>query len=197
MQELMMPIRAALSGRLSFYSNFNYTSYKYMSKHILIIGPSGSGKTFISKTLRADGINAPDGDLIEGLSDWFDGNGNPVPYPVDADKEFLDSHEFLWDRNFLKNYLQNQDDIYLFGMSGNVFDMLDLFDKVYFLKASPELLAERLRHESRENPMGRTDYQLQNALNWAKEIEEKANQLGIQILNAEQSPEEIFREINQ
>ena len=165
-------------------------------KHILITGPSGCGKTYISTILRNKGINAPDGDLVQELSDWFDGNKNIVICPDDADEEFLNTHEFLWDKNFLKSYLKNQDELYLFGMSGNIFDMIDLFDKVYFLKASPELLAERLRHASRENPMGNTDYQLQNALNWAKEIEENAIGLGIQMIDSNQTPEAIFEEIN-
>ena len=163
-----------------------------MSK-ILIIGPSGSGKTLDSKYLRSQGINAPDADDIEGLCGYFDANGNKVEYPIDADKEFFDTQEFLWSRNFLQSYLKNQKEIYLFGMAGNAFDVLDLFDKVYFLKAPSELLAERLRHESRENPMGRTDYQLQNALNWAKEIEEKAREQGIEMIDATKSPEEISK----
>ncbi|MBI2590177.1 hypothetical protein HYW32_04125 [Candidatus Berkelbacteria bacterium] len=112
-------------------------------------------------------------------------------------KEFLDNHEFLMDRNFLSKFLaEQQNDIYLFGMSGNVFDMIDLFDEVYFLKTSPEILAQRLRHESRENPMGRTNYQLQNSLNWAKEIEEKAKKLNIRMINANQTPEQIFSQIS-
>src|SRR3989338_3744394 len=135
-----------------------------MSKRVLIIGPSGSGKTYVSAALRAKGINAIDADLVEGLSDWFDGNDKKVECPADAGPEFLNNHVFLWDRGFLSKFLEEQDEVYLFGASGNVFDMLDLFDKVYFLKVSPELLAKRLRHENRENPMGKTNYQLQNAL---------------------------------
>jgi thymidylate kinase len=85
--------------------------------------------------------------------------------------------------------------MYLFGMSGNVFNMVDLFDKVYFLKTSLEILVQRLRHENRENPMGKTDYQLQNALNWARKIEEKAKNLGIEMIDANQTPEQIFNQI--
>ncbi len=168
-----------------------------MAKHILIIGPSGSRKTYISASLRKHGINALDADLIEGLSGWFGAGGKQVTCPESADKKFLDNHEFLWNRNFLSQFLQEQqNDFYLFGMSGNVFDMADLFDEVYFLKTSPEILAERLRHESRENPMSKTDFQLENALNWAKEIEETANKLGIQMIDANQSPKQIFSQIN-
>lgn len=71
-----------------------------MNKKILIIGPSGSGKTYISVELRKRGINAVDADLINGLSNWFDGDRNKIEYPEDADKEFLDNHEFFWDKEF-------------------------------------------------------------------------------------------------
>lgn len=165
-----------------------------MSK-VLIIGPSGSGKTYVSAFLRGKGINAPDADLIEGLHGWFDGNGNKVNYPEDADKEFLDNHDFLWNRDFLKKYLKNQDEVYLFGMSGNTFDMIDLFDKVYFLKTSPEILRQQLRHESRENTMGKTDYQLESAIRWGQKIEAEADKLGVEMIDATQTPEQIFDEI--
>ncbi|MBI1974307.1 MAG: AAA family ATPase [Candidatus Zambryskibacteria bacterium] len=169
-----------------------------MKKKILIIGPSGSGKTYISAELRKGGINAIDADLVLDLSSWFDNDGKEVEYPEDADKEFLNNHEFLWNKEFLKDYLRKQDEIYLFGLSGNVFNVTDLFDKVYFLKVERQVLTENLRHESRENPMGRTDYQLENALKYAEEIEQKARELGIEIIDATgKSPDEIFKEIKQ
>jgi adenylate kinase family enzyme len=169
---------------------------KIMSKKVLIIGPSGSGKTYISAELRKLGINAVDADLVDGLSDWFDKNGNKVQYPVDADQEFLDNHKFLWDKEFLTKILDKQKEIYLFGLCGNIFDMIDLFDRVYFLKVEPQVLAKNLRHISRENPMGRTDYQLENALRYVEEIERKAKELGIRIIDAtNKSPEQVFSKI--
>lgn len=159
---------------------------------ILIIGPSGSGKTFISSKLKGLGVNAVDADSIDGLSGWYDGNGNEVNYPSDADQKFLDNHSFLWGKEFLKKYLDKNPDIYLFGSSGNMFEMLDLFDKVYFLKAEASLLKERLIHESRENPMGITEYQRENAVRWGLEIEKRAKDLGIEFIDATFSPEEIF-----
>lgn len=167
-----------------------------MSKNILIIGPSGSGKTHISATLRKQEIQAVDADLVDGLAGWFGSDGKEVAYPESADKKFLDNHAFLWNRNFLWKFLhEQQDDLYFFGMSGNVFDMIDLFDKIYFLKTSPEILAQRLRHENRENPMGKTDYQLQNALNWAKEIEERAKKIDSEMIDANQTPDQIYLQI--
>lgn len=168
-----------------------------MSNKVLIIGPSGSGKTYISANLRKRWINAVDADLISGLSGWFDSNGNEVQYPEDANKDFLDNHGFLWNRKFLEEYLNQQKDIYLFGLSGNIFDVIGLFDRAYFLDVNSDVLRKNLRHETRENPMGRTDYQLQNALKYAKELMLKAEKLGVKIVDATgKSPEEIFEIIS-
>lgn len=166
-----------------------------MIKRVLVIGPSGSGKTYISAKLREKGVNAVDADLIPDLADWYDKDDRSVEFPPDADKEFLDTHRFLWKREVLEKFLEDQNEIYLFGLSGNIFDMLGVFDKVYLLKAQPEVLVERLRHESRENPMGKTEYQLQNALSYAKEIEETAQKLGIEMIDANQTPEQIYSQI--
>ena len=167
-----------------------------MGKRVLIIGPSGSGKTYISAELRKQEINAVDADLIPRLSGWFNKDGKKVKYPEKADKEFLDNHEFLWNKEFLKDYLESQDDVYFFGLSGNVFNVISLFDRVYCLKVNPEILARNLRHESRENTMGRTDYQLENALKYAEEIEQKAKELGVKIIEVmDKTPEQIFQEI--
>lgn len=168
-----------------------------MSKKILIIGPSGSGKTYISAELGKHGVNVVDADLIRGLSGWFDKEGNEVDYPEDADREFFDNHEFLWNKEFLKEYLHKQEEVYLFGLSGNVFSVIDLFDKVYFLKVEPHVLAKNLRHTSRKNPMGKTDYQLENALKHAEEIERKAKDLGIEVIDAtDRSPKQILEKID-
>jgi dephospho-CoA kinase len=158
----------------------------------LILGPSGSGKTYISSELRRQGVNAVDADTIDGLSSWYNANGDKVTYPENADEEFLDNHSFLWNREFLKGYLNNNSDIYLFGVAGNVFDVLDLFDKVYYLKVAPETQRERLMHGSRENPMGSTEYQRDNAIIWAQEIEEKAKELKIPFIDASLTPKEIL-----
>lgn len=159
---------------------------------VLIFGPSGSGKTHLSSELRKLSINAVDADSIEDLSSWYDGTGKKVDYQEDAGEEFLSNHSFLWDRNFLEDYLRKNPKIYLFGASGNIFEMLDLFDKTYFLKVDPDLQKERLIHQSRENPMGKTDYQRENAVRWGQQLEQKAKYLGIEFIDATLSPQEIL-----
>lgn len=99
---------------------------------------------------------------------------------------------FFGDKEILKRYLDKNPNIYLFGLSGNIFEMLDLFDKVYFLEADPELLRERLTHGSRENPMGKTEYQRQAVINYAQILEQKAKELAIEFIDASLTPKEIL-----
>ena len=107
-------------------------------------------------------------------------------------EDFLNNHSFLWDRDFLVEYLKDNEEIYLFGVSGNIYDMLDLFDRVYFIKIDPNTQKERLMHDSRENPMGNTKFQRDNAVAWGEELEEKAKELNIQFIDGSLTPEEMI-----
>ena len=158
----------------------------------LIFGPSGSGKTYISSKLKKLQYNAIDADTVNGLSSWYSGSGKKVTYPGNADEDFLNNHSFLWDRDFLVEYLKDNEEIYLFGVSGNIYDMLDLFDRVYFIKIDPNTQKERLMHDSRENPMGNTKFQRDNAVAWGEELEEKAKELNIQFIDGSLTPEEMI-----
>lgn len=162
---------------------------------VLIIGPSGSGKTYLASELKKLGLNSVDADLIKGLHSWYDAQGNKVVFPKDAGKEFLDTHSFLWDRNCLIIYLKGNPNIYLLGASGNVLETIDLFDKVYYLDVPAKVIDERLQHESRENPMGKTEYQRQNAIKWAEELKKKSRELGLEFIDGTKSAEEIYNQI--
>lgn len=162
---------------------------------VLAFGPSGVGKSYLSKELKKHDLNTVDADMIGELNAWYDGNGNKVEYPEDAGAEFFDNHSFLWDKSYLESYLNQNSNIYVFGCSGNIFDMLDLFDKVFYLDVPGEIMNDRLQHETRENPMGQTEYQRQNAIAWGNELRQKAKDLGITFIDATQTPETIYKEI--
>lgn len=159
---------------------------------VLIFGPSGAGKTFYAEKLSELGLNSVDADLITGLSSWFNEHGEKVLYPENADQKFFENHSFLWDKEFLKKYLSNHQDISIFGVSGNVFLMIDLFDKTYYLDVPDLLQHQRLQNSSRKNPMGKTEYQRQNAIRWGKMLQKEAHKLDIEFIDATKTPEELF-----
>jgi hypothetical protein len=136
-----------------------------------------------------------DADKVSGLAGWFDTQGVKVQPPSEPDKEFLDTHRFLWNREALAAFLEANPAIYLCGISRNALDMCDLFDKVYFLKVPPEVLIQRLQHPNRDNPMGRTAYQLEYSLSWAEVNEAKARDLGIEMLDGTLPVEELLQRI--
>ena len=126
---------------------------------ILIIGSSGSGKTFLSEEFSKRGLNAFDADEIEGFHGWYNWKKEKVKFPHDAGPKFMDNHEFLWNRKVLQNFLNQYQNVFIFGMSENILEMKDLFDKVYYLRVPDKVLLKRLDHPARKNPMGKTDYQ--------------------------------------
>lgn len=162
---------------------------------ILITGPSGAGKTYLAQKFKKMGFNVYDSDLIPDLDSWYY-KKKKVSAPEIIDKEFLDTHSFLWDRKVLEEFLQHHSDVIIFGMSGNAFEMRDIFDKVYFLKVPPEIINERVQHESRKNPMGKTEEQRTTVLEWGAKIEKEAEELGIEFIDGILPPEEIFKIVN-
>lgn len=162
---------------------------------ILVIGPPGSGKSFISKKLRELGHNVVDADTVKGLSKWVDAEGNRVEFPENADKEWIRSHRFVWDRGFLKSYLKEESPEYLFGVSDNVLDMIDLFDNAYILDVSPDLIRERMKDGDRLNPMGKTSQQVSEIIAQMQALLENARSLGLKFIDSSLSLEEILEEI--
>jgi hypothetical protein len=162
---------------------------------MLITGPSGSGKTFLSEAWRTRAVNAFDADTIPDLCGWFDSAGRRVAFPDAADGSFLSTHKFLWDRQCLAGFLEQHVDVIVFGVAQNAFDMVELFQKVYFLLVPEGTLLQRLRDPTRRNPMGRTDYHREYAISWARRNEARARELGIPFLDGTLGPEEQYAEV--
>ena len=165
------------------------------TKLTLITGPSGSGKTTISHKMANLGLNVVDADTLDGLSGWFNALGEQVTFPDDACKTFLETHKFIWKRSYLEVYLRKQRGLLLLGSARNVFEMADLFDEVIFLQVNPLVLRRRLADASRDNPMGRTEFQRDYCILRAAEYEKLAREIRARFLDGSQSPEEIIREI--
>lgn len=166
-------------------------------KRILIMGPPGSGKTYVSSKLQEKGIaQAVDADLIPDLGTWVDKKGKKVQFNRNADSKWLNEHKFIWDRKVLEKYLTDKkDDVYIFGISENIYDLLDLFDIKFYLKATPKLILQRFSQPGRKNPMGRKPEQLQRIMKSILYYTRKAKKFGFVFIDASKSPEEIYKEI--
>ena len=155
----------------------------------LIFGPSGAGKTYVASELQKIGINAFDADLIKGLSAWYDRNGHKVPQPQSAKEALTNNYSFLWNREFLTSFLNSHDDIFIFGGSGNLFELTELFDKVYFLKIDPQTQKERIQNSTVRD--ARMDFQDNELVVWGEWLENEAKKRNIPFIDATLTPKEI------
>jgi len=162
---------------------------------VLIFGPSGSGKTFVSHALKNAGINAFDDGDIKDLSAWYDRHGNQVAEPRTADEAFENHYSFLWSKRILAKFLSRYTDAYVFGGSGNIFDMFDLFDKICFLKVEPQIQKERILNSSQRNPL--MDINENGLVIWGAWLEEEAKKHHVHFIDASLTPKQIFAIIQQ
>ncbi|HWB23941.1 MAG TPA: AAA family ATPase [Chitinophagaceae bacterium] len=160
---------------------------------VLVLGPSGSGKTYIARALQRAGINAFDDGDIPGLSAWYNRQGQKVPQPATAQQALDNHYSFLWSKNVLAELLSRFPEVYVFGGSGNVFDMLPLFDKVYFLKIDPALQKERIRNAKDRD--AKMDFNEDELVIWGGWFEQEAQKRDITFIDASLTPEEIFEVI--
>lgn len=157
---------------------------------VLLFGPSGSGKTYVSQALKKQGVNAFDDGEINDLSGWYNMQGEKVATPTTA-REALDNHySFLWSKRVLKAFIDKYDEVYVFGGSGNIFNMFNIFDKVFFLKIDPTIQKERIMHSSRATPL--MDFDENGIVTWGDWLEQEAVKRNIPFIDATLSPDQIF-----
>lgn len=161
---------------------------------VLVFGPSGAGKTYVSQVLKKQGINAFDDGEIKDLSGWYNQQGQKVANPATAREALDNRYSFLWSRQVLKKFMDQYADVYVFGGSGNIFTMLDLFDKTYFLKVDPHIQKERILHSSRATPQ--MDFDENGIVTWGDWLEQEAKKRAIPFIDATFSPGQIFEIIS-
>lgn len=169
---------------------FGHAYLSVVVMKVLVFGPSGSGKTYIAHELQKLGMNAFDADQIIGLSSWYDRNGQKVPEPKSPDEALNNHYSFLWSRSFLNNFLSLYDDVFIFGGSGNLFHMIDLFDRVFFLKIDVQTQRQRIQNSATRN--SKLDFMNDNVIIWGQWLEDEAAKKNIPFVDATLSPQEIY-----
>jgi len=114
--------------------------------NILITGSPGVGKTTIGQLLKEKGHGFIDIDRTKNLKYWFNvKTGERVDFQSEKDLAWYDSHDLNWDINVLKKLLaeQKEEIIFVAGVTSNVTEDLDIFDKLFLLKTNLDTLRER------------------------------------------------------
>ena len=161
---------------------------------VLIFGPSGLGKTHVYKAWKHKGIRAYEDSDINGLSGWYDKWGKKVYVPTSAREALAGGYSFLWSKQVLQRFLATHSDVYLLGGSGNLFDVIKMFEKVFFLKVEPEVQKERILHLQRDTPL--MDFDEKGVVLWGGWLEEEAARRGIPFLDSTLSPDQLFEIIH-
>ena len=165
------------------------------ARQILVIGVGGTGKSYIVNCLHPRGIPAFDADSVPGLAQFVDRNGCAVDFPRSADEQWLAQHTFQWVDLALDQLLATHPTLYLCGMADNMFDFLDRFDQVYHLRATHDLLLQRLTHPARQNWLGETAAQRRFVLRQNDMLEQQVALRGIPSVDAALSPNAIYEQI--
>ena len=109
----------------------------------LLFGPSRSGKTFLTARFRELGAEAYDAQA-EGLCSWTnDTSGAPAEYPVQPSKEWLQENHFTIAKEGLSRFLEERRSLIMLGHAWNILDVLEQFDKCFYLYTPPEELERR------------------------------------------------------
>ncbi|MCX6712720.1 MAG: AAA family ATPase [Candidatus Vogelbacteria bacterium] len=171
-----------------------------MSQAILITGVDGSGKSAVCKELSGRGYPAFDIEMIDGFFNMVNKETGQI-----ADEEKFDNrnmetvkiHDWIGDLDkTAKLITQNRDqDAFYCGTASNTDDLYPLFDKVFLLKTTPEVLRERMATRPDEKSFGKTE-EVQNwVFGWKDQWENTMIQKGAIVIDAGQPISSITDQI--
>lgn len=163
---------------------------------IAIIGPPGTGKSYLSVKMRERGYPAYDADSIVELGYWIDKKGKKViNHPEKVDFNWVKKHDFVWDIDYLTKFIITHKNIYFFGMSANAYNILHLFDKVYYLNLATKKIFKRLIDNQRTNYYGKEEKLRKSIIDSIPQQHKNAKKRDFVILDANLSENEIIEQI--
>lgn len=166
---------------------------------VYITGNSGAGKSAVRKELQLRGYEAHDTDEND-ISAWQNKRtGNIVERPLneeDRTNAWYAEHDWNMSRSKINDLAKLADDkpVFLCGSTSNADDMLEFFDKVYYLSVDRDTLKKRLTSRT-SNDFGKAPDELKNILGWHMSLEERYKNYGAQLVDATQPIKSVVDEI--
>lgn len=122
---------------------------------ILITGTAGTGKTTMLAELQKRGYLVIDLDAT-GLCRWRNiETGEYDEYGLDGkDEEWFSKHGWYCDIDKLKgflSYVREDKEVFVGGITGNIEELMKIFDMTFLLSADETILRERLTHRTNNN----------------------------------------------
>lgn len=162
--------------------------------NVLVTGVSGSGKTTIAAELAKRGYDARNMDSIEGLCSWVNlANGRSETDNRENDPNWLETHDWLWDEDKLKEILQETDNTFFCGSSGNQRQFYPIFGKVVLLEMDADLIKERVLNNSRDHSYGQMPGEMDTIMGYFEEFQEEAKAAGASTIDAKKPLSEVVR----
>lgn len=169
-----------------------------MRKIYYVTGVSGTGKSTVTKELNKRGIiMAIDQDSKEyGLCSWkHNKTMKEAKFEYGIGKEFLEANDWYCDIEKLKQILNDNKNItFVCGVSANQNEYLNIFDKVFLLRCSPDELVKRIDKREDHN-FGKDPAEKEHILNWYGEFEKDLINRGAVVIDSDKSIDVVVGEI--
>jgi gluconate kinase len=159
----------------------------------LITGVSGSGKTTMATELAKRGYDTRNMDYIEGLCSWVNlADGKSAPDNRENDPNWLQTHDWLWDRDKLTELLHETDGTFFCGSSGNQKQFYSLFGKVVLLEMDANLIKERVLNNHRDHSYGQMPGEMDVIMGYFEQFQDEAKAAGAIIIDARRPLNEVI-----
>jgi hypothetical protein len=171
-----------------FICYHNHMSFTYVT------GAPGSGKSTLQKELSTRGLEVYDIDdpQLGGAYNKASGKRVVIPPAPDRAPDWFDEHEWRIDRGAmskLKNRATNET-IIVCGVAPDDGDILDLFDKIFYLKLDETSLKNRIGVRT-DNDYGKNPGELAHILDRKRALDARYGNSVAIVIDATLNPRDI------
>ncbi|MDY6761907.1 MAG: AAA family ATPase [Candidatus Nanohaloarchaea archaeon] len=169
-----------------------------MARNVLVTGVPGSGKSTICSALQEEGYTAIDIEEQDDLLTMIDADtGSEFTGYDPRDVSSLERSKHVCDVDALQTLLEehaDEDVVFYCGNATNHADILPLFDDVFLLVPSEDVLRERLRTRD-TSELGDDPAVREWVLGWKEEKESDIRSRGATVIDADRSVGDIVEQI--